>query len=52
MAMNATMFRFGQTVGPLTMGALLAFGGMDAVFLGGGAIGLFTVVVLIAQSRA
>lgn len=51
MALNSTMFRTGQTIGPLTMGALLALGGMEAVFVGGGAIGLFTVVVLIVQSR-
>lgn len=49
MALNATMFRTGQTVGPLVMGALLALGGMEAVYLGGGAIGMVTVLVLVGS---
>lgn len=51
MALNATMFRLGQTIGPLGMGGLLALGGMEAVYLGGGAMGLFAVVVLFVSMR-
>jgi MFS transporter, ACDE family, multidrug resistance protein len=52
MALNATMFRTGQTVGPLVMGALLALGGMEAVYLGGGAVGMLAVLVLVVSMRS
>jgi len=52
MALNATTFRLGQTLGPLMRGALLAAGGMDAVYLGGAAVGLATVPLLAWAMRA
>ncbi len=51
MALNSAMFRTGQTIGPLGMGLLLALGGMEAVYVGGGVIGLATVAVLFVSMR-
>ena len=51
MALNSAMFRLGQTIGPLGMGALLALGGMEAIYTGGGVIGLATVMVLFVSMR-
>jgi predicted MFS family arabinose efflux permease len=49
MALNSAMFRTGQTIGPLGMGVFLALGGMEAVYVGGGVIGLVMVAVLFAS---
>ena len=46
MALNSMMFRLGQTVGPLLMAALLAAGGMDAVYLGAAALGALAIAML------
>lgn len=45
MAMNGTLLRLGQTIGPLLFGGFFALGGMDGVFLGGVAValGMFAV---------
>ena len=51
MALNSAMFRTGQTIGPLGMGLLLALSGMEAVYVGGGVIGLATVAVLFVSMR-
>ncbi len=51
MAMNSMMFRLGQTVGPLSMGVLLALGGMEAVFVGAGLIGLLTAFLIAGFMR-
>ncbi|AGW12735.1 MFS transporter [Megalodesulfovibrio gigas] len=47
MAMNGTLLRLGQTIGPLLFGGFFALGGMDAVFLGGVvvALGMFAVAL-------
>ena len=49
MALNSAMFRTGQTIGPLGMGLLLALSGREAVYVGGGVIGLATVAVLFVS---
>ncbi len=51
MALNGMMFRLAQTVGPLAMAAVLAAGGLDWVYWGGGAFGLLALAVLAAAMR-
>jgi hypothetical protein len=38
MALNSTMFRIGQTFGPLIFAGIAAVGGMDGVFHVGGVV--------------
>jgi MFS family permease len=40
MGFSSTMFRTGQTIGPIIFGGIYALGGFDAVFLGGLAVTL------------
>lgn len=46
MALNAMMFRLGQTFGPLMGGVILTFGGMNAVFVGTAVFGGLSVIFL------
>jgi DHA1 family multidrug resistance protein-like MFS transporter len=46
MALNSTMFRIGQTFGPLIFAAIAAVGGMDGVFHVGGVVLVVTGLVV------
>lgn len=48
MGFSSTMFRSGQTFGPLIFGGIYAMGGFDAVFLGGLAITLVSAGAVAA----
>lgn len=46
MSTNSVVNRVGQTIGPIAMGALFAFGGHDMVYYGGAVIVLFMLVIV------
>jgi len=53
LALNGTMIRLGQTLGPPLMAVFLAVGGMPAVFVGGGlVIGLVLPLLVLAMRVA
>lgn len=49
LAVNASVLRLGQTLGPLIGGALLTWGGLDAVFLGSAVL---SIAVALYMTRA
>jgi len=52
MGFSSTMFRSGQTFGPLIFGGVFALGGYEAVFLGGLAITLAATGVVAAMLKS
>ena len=46
MSSNGMALRLGQTIGPLLMGSALAYGGLDAPFMVGGAVAMVTFVLM------
>jgi ACDE family multidrug resistance protein len=51
LAVNASVLRLGQTLGPLVAGALSVIGGLDAVFLGIAALSLGMAVYMTRAMR-
>jgi len=51
MTLNGAMFRVGQTAGPMGAAALLAAGGMEAVFVGAGALAGLCLLLLLAAMK-
>jgi MFS family permease len=46
LAINGMVLRLGQTLGPVVMGALFAWGGLRAPFWGGAVLGLLTLFLV------
>ncbi|MFW5733598.1 MAG: MFS transporter [Oceanidesulfovibrio sp.] len=51
MAVNGMVLRLGQTIGPLLMGSLYAFFGMEGVFYGGSVVALIMFVTAVILVR-
>jgi len=51
MALNGMMFRLAQTGGPIAMAMVLAAGGLDWVYWGGGAFDMVALAVLAVALR-
>ena len=51
MSINTTMLRLGQTIGPLLMGLVYAYRGLDATFFTTAALALIAPVIAIAFRR-
>jgi ACDE family multidrug resistance protein len=51
MSVNGTVFRVGQTLGPVVMGVLYGVAGMGGVFYGGAvcALAMLAVVIVLME---
>jgi len=47
LSLNGTVLRLGQTIGPLAAGAVLGWQGLDAIFAGGAALAVLTLLVVV-----
>lgn len=47
MSVNGTILRLGQTIGPLMMGSLYAFWGIDSIFYAGAFIAFLGIILII-----
>ena len=51
MSINGMVLRLGQTLGPVVMGAMYSWGGLNAPFFGGAVLAGLTLVLVIATVR-